>query len=307
MQTSIHALTPMTQDAGPRTQDARPPHAGPLFAIHAGAGTHTRPRTEIFAALAETMRAGRAALSVSALDATEAAIRVLEDCGLFDAGRGSVRDSFGSVTLDAAMMTGADRRAGAVAGLRHCRNPVSAARLVLERTKHVLLVGSDADAFALGAGADPVPAGWFVSNTSGHPGTVGAVARDASGVYAAATSTGGLSGKLPGRVGDSALIGCGTWADDACAISATGVGECFIRCAFAHRIALRHEAHGLTAATEEAIGQVVALGGNGGAIVLSHDGYAFPLRAAMMPRAWLDRDGRAWAAILPDDAGVALE
>lgn len=276
------------------------------LALHAGAGIHAQPRASILAVLGQAMRAGQAVLADSALAASEAAIRVMEDCGLFDAGRGSVRDSLGAVTLDAAVMTGSDRRAGAVAGLRHCRNPVTAARLVLECSKHVFLVGSDADAFALSEGAAIAPPGWFLTNTSGHPGTVGAVARDASGTYAAATSTGGLSGKLPGRVGDTAVIGSGTWADGSCAISATGLGEYFIRCAFAHRIALRHETYGLQAAADEALEQVVALGGRGGAITLGPSGYAMPLSAPMMPRAWLDGEGRIWAAIDRDEAPIAL-
>jgi len=276
------------------------------LALHAGAGTHTRPRADILAALAEALAAGRSALADTALDACVAALRVLEDCGLFDAGRGSVRDALGGVTLDAAVMTGADRRAGAVAGLRHCRNPVHAARLVMDESPHVFLVGSDADAFALAHGAQAAPRDWFIANTSGHPGTVGAVARDAAGRFAAATSTGGLSGKLPGRVGDSALIGCGTWADADCAISATGIGEIFIRCAFAHRIAMHRDVLGLGPAAEEAINAVVALGGEGGAITLDRSGHAFPLRAKMMPRAWIDDEGRAWAAILPDEEPVAL-
>ncbi len=276
------------------------------LALHAGAGTHTQPRADILAALSEALAAGHTALADTALDACVAALRVLEDCGLFDAGRGSVRDALGGVTLDAAVMTGADRRAGAVAGLRHCRNPVHAARLVMDESPHVFLVGSDADAFALSHGAQAAPRDWFIANTSGHPGTVGAVARDIAGNFAAATSTGGLTGKLPGRVGDSALIGCGTWADGDCAISATGIGEIFIRCAFAHRIAMRRELFGLGPAAEEAIDAVVALGGEGGAITLDRNGHAFPLRAKMMPRAWIDDEGRAWGAILPHEEPISL-
>jgi L-asparaginase / beta-aspartyl-peptidase len=278
----------------------------PALALHAGAGTHSHPRDQIFAALAEAMRAGLAAFGSGATAAGAEALVVLENCGLFDAGRGSVRDSAGDVTMDALVMRGSDQRAGAVAGLRRCRNPIRAAHLVLDRTKHVMLVGGDADEFALNAGADAVEDGWFILNTSGHPGTVGAVARDANGVYAAATSTGGLSGKLPGRVGDSAAIGCGTWADPHCAISATGVGECFMRICFAHRIALRRELSSLHTAAEEAIDQVVTIGGEGGAIVLGDDGYHFPLRAAQMPRAWLDDRGVAWAAIEPCENAIRL-
>lgn len=280
----------------------------PAFAIHAGAGTHHTPRQQILDALTDAMRAGRKAMIRSGpVDGVEAAIRVLEWCGLFDAGRGSVRDAAGAVTMDAAIMNGSDQRAGALAGSRHLKHPIHGARLVMDRSGHVFLVGPDADAFALSAGAEIIGKDHFVDSSSGHPGTVGAVARAADGSYAAGTSTGGLSGKRPGRVGDSPVIGAGTWADQQCAISATGIGEIFIRSAFAHSIACRLDVMDASAAADRAIERVVAMGGEGGAVVIAQSGYAFPLRATMMPRGWLTSDGQIALAILPDEAPVLVD
>jgi len=192
----------------------------------------------------------------SALDAVEASVRVLEDDPCFNAGRGSVLTSEGVIELDAAIMDGSNRRAGAVAGLRTTRAPISLARRLMEQGPHVFLSGIGADAFARDAGLEQVDNHWFETRERRRQldellahggfdaevkyGTVGAVACDAAGHIAAATSTGGLTAKRWGRIGDSPLIGAGTYADDrAAAISATGSGEYFIRTVAAHEVAAR--------------------------------------------------------------------
>jgi L-asparaginase / beta-aspartyl-peptidase len=196
-----------------------------------------------------------------ALDAVTAAVVALEDDARFNAGRGAVLTTDGRPEMDAAVMNGADRAAGAVAGVCGPRNPVLAARAVMERSGHVLLIGEGAERFCRAHGVAFEPATYFMTprrvqaledelarqrgggadlrDDSARHGTVGAVARDARGTLAAATSTGGMTAKLPGRVGDSPVFGAGTWADGTCAVSATGHGEFFIRCAAAHDLASR--------------------------------------------------------------------
>ena len=239
------------------------------------------------------------AAGASALDAVEASVRFLEECGDFNAGNGAVRDSSGNITLDAAVMDGPQRRVGAIAALPPVASPIAVARLVMERTQHVLLAGSGAVEFATRNGYPPLaPTGLSSpSGISSSAGTVGAVARDAAGRLAAATSTGGLSGKLPGRVGDSPVIGAGTWADERIAISATGAGECFVRTAFAHQVAWLNRTSPLQDAVASVLQEVQGLGGDGGALAITKDGAcALSFITPAMPRAFATAAMR-WAAI----------
>jgi len=248
-------------------------------------------------ALAAALAAGGAVLAAggTALDAVAATIVVLEDDAQFNAGAGAVFTAEGTNELDAAVMEGTTRRAGAVAGVTRTKNPVLLARAVMEATPHVMLAGTGADAFALTTGLEQVSADYFrtherwqqylalrdrpgaASFDSGvHYGTVGAVARDLCGGLAAGTSTGGLTGKRWGRIGDSAVIGGGTYADDrACAVSATGSGEYFIRVAAAHEIAARVRLLGETvqAAADFVVKrELQPMGGDGGVIVVGAHG-----------------------------------
>jgi beta-aspartyl-peptidase (threonine type) len=239
-----------------------------------------------------------------ALDAVEAAVTALEDDPLFNAGRGAVLTTDGAVELDAAIMDGTDLRAGAVAQIRHVQNPVRLARRILEDSSHVFLVGAGAERFAEEAGFSLIDNDYFITSdrqrqfealkrrlaragaASAPPhavaldepplGTVGAVARDHSGHLAAATSTGGTAGKRPGRVGDSPVIGAGTYADDrTCAVSTTGHGEWFLRTVQAYDIAarLRYGGQNLATAAREAITQrLSSLGAAGGLIAIDYRG-----------------------------------
>ena len=223
----------------------------------------------------------------TSLDAVTLAVRALEDNPLFNAGRGAALTRQGTAELDAAVMDGLTLRAGAVAAVRHVRNPVELARRVMEKSRHVLLVGAGAEEFALEEGLALVPNTYFRTRRrqaeidtlrSGGPlrqpisltqGTVGAVARDADGNLAAATSTGGVANKHPGRVGDSPIIGAGTYArNGVCALSATGHGECFMRLVAAHHTCAAVEYRGLTLqqAVRETLTRVRELGGSGGLI-----------------------------------------
>lgn len=268
--------------------------------IHGGAGGMTRERLgaeqDMVArqGLAGALDAGAAVLrgGGSALDAVEAAVAVLEDHPAFNAGRGAVLTASGTISLDAAIMTG-DSRAGAVAGVTGTRNPVKLARAVLEDGRHVLLAGTGANAFSLEHSLEQDDDAWFVIpqrraqlaelhaeggaafDAEMKYGTVGAVARDTHGHVAAATSTGGITGKRWGRIGDSPVPGAGTWADDrVCAVSCTGSGEHFLRVGAAHAIAarMRHLGEDVTAATAAVLGEVAALGGTGGIIAMTPDG-----------------------------------
>lgn len=233
------------------------------------------------AALAAALGAGHAVLRTggSALDAVVAAVHVLEDSGLFNAGRGAVQTREGAYELDAAVMEGARGRAGAVAAVSRLKNPVLAALLVLRHSPHVLLCGAGAERFAFGVGAERVGPRYYLRRQAGEPsaaGTVGAVALDRHGDLAAATSTGGLAGKLAGRIGDSPLVGAGTYASNrSVAVSATGDGEALIRAVAAYDIAalVRYRRLGVQAATEEVIlKRLPAAGGRGGAIALDRRG-----------------------------------
>ena len=231
--------------------------------------------------LAQILAAGRPALArgAAALDVVEAAVRAMEDSGVLNAGRGSTRNRTGDVQMDAAIMDGRGQ-AGAVAAVHHLRNPVSAARMVMERSPHVLLAGADAERFAVGLGATPVATDYFRATGAfvapADADTVGAVALDRSGNLAAATSTGGIFGKLPGRVGDSPVIGAGTFADNAtAAVSATGQGEFFMRLVLAHDVAamMRYGGLSLADAAARAIrDKLSAAGGRGGLIAIDRAG-----------------------------------
>lgn len=275
-----------------------------VLLIHGGAGA-LQPGADdapaVHAALRAAAGAGRDVLAAAgrALDAVVAAVASLESSGEFNAGRGAVRATDGSVSLDAALMDGGSRAAGAVAALSGYASAIGVARLVLERTAHVLLAGEGAARFAAESGVPLAPPGLFRpsargrSPAAGHHGTVGAVARDADGAFAAATSTGGVPGKLPGRVGDSPLIGAGTYADACCAVSATGTGETFIRTVFAHRVAtLVGAGRPVVEAAEAALAEVTALGGHGGCIALDAAGErALPFTTPGMFRAVADAAG----------------
>ena len=291
-----------------------------ILAVHGGAGGppgSSAEAEEVRAGLAASLRAGQAVLAAggAALDAVEAAAAVLESHPLFNAGRGAALTSAGGDELDAAIMDGRSRALGAVACLRGIENPIRVARLVLERTPHVLLVGPGAEAFAAAHGVPSVQPASLVTSPrwadlerarqgARRPeggGTVGAVALDAAGHLAAATSTGGTTNQLPGRVGDSPLAGAGTWADDAtCAVSATGTGELFVRSAFAHEVDARMRLLGapLDAACKEALRRVGALGGRGGCIAVDAGGrVATPFTSAAMPRGTIAEGGEPRVAI----------
>lgn len=299
---------------------------GVRLLVHGGAGGRgARPPDPerdraLAAALGDALEAGGRVLTAGgpAVDAVVAAVRVLEEAPELNAGRGSVLTADGRVQMDACVMDGARGRAGAVAGVEDLLHPVEAALLVLRESPHVLLVGPDARAFALAHGADPAPPGHLVTARRraqrdaalrrGAPaldhdaaddeeaGTVGAVALDAAGRLAAASSTGGMSGQLAGRVGDSPVPGAGVWADARVAVSATGEGERFLEAAFAHEVAarVRLAARPLAEACGDALGAVSAAGGRGGCIALGADGaVAMPFTTARMLRGALGPDGRA--------------
>ena len=297
------------------------------IAIHGGAGSMTpatmpqAAQAEHLAALEIARDAGSALLAAggSALDAVVAAVAVLEDDAKFNAGRGAVFTYHGTTELDAAIMDGATRAAGAVAAATHTRNPVRLARAVMEASPHVFLSGPGADEFSREQGLEQVDPDWFATPERWRQlqelkakklgwydvdlkyGTVGAVAVDQAGHVAAATSTGGLTGKRWGRIGDSPLIGAGTYADDrSCAVSATGAGEFFIRSSAAHEIGARMRLLGETAqvAADAVIAEIGALGGSGGVIVAAPDGStAFAFNTPGMYRARADSKGLCESAI----------
>lgn len=292
-----------------------PQRARFALAVHGGAsdlaGLDAARRDALGGAAAELLyailHAGEDALrrGVAALDVVEAAVRRMEDSGCLNAGRGSTRNRAGEVQMDAAIMDGRTSLAGAVAAVRTVRNPVSAARLVMDRSPHVLLVGPEAERFAAELGAERVEANYFVpadEPSGGDSDTVGAVALDTQGNLAAATSTGGISGKLPGRVGDSPLIGAGTYADNAtAAISATGHGEYFMRLVLAHEVAamMRHGGVGLEEATRWAIDErLEQAGGRGGLIAVDRRAtVAMAMNTAFMPRGFVAADSSPWVAV----------
>ena len=300
------------------------------LALHGGAGAMARDKMSAEqqagdkAGLEAALAVGEAILASGgrALDAVEAAVVALEDNPRFNAGRGAVFSYNGVNELDASIMDGATRAAGAVTALRHVRNPVRLARAVMEHSPHVFLGGSGAEEFAREQGIELVDADWFATperwrqlqelkekklgwfDVEVKYGTVGAVARDAAGHVAAATSTGGLTGKRWGRIGDSPVIGAGTYADDrSCAVSATGAGEFFIRAGVAHEIGARMRLLGESAqaAANAVIAEAGALGGDGGVIVAAPDGTtAFAFNTPGMYRARADSAGMREVAIFRD-------
>ena len=245
----------------------------------------------------------------TSLDAVCAAVVELEDNALFNAGRGACYNTDEKHELDAAVMDGATRRAGAVAAVSRIRNPVLAARAVMERSRHVLLVGRGAERFAHEHGVRMAPPSYFATRSrllalrrrvAGHHGTVGAVALDGDGRLAAATSTGGYTGKLPGRIGYSPLIGAGTYADALCAVSGTGLGEAFIRTVLAHDVSarMRYRRKKLATASGGALAGIAALGADGGLIAVDRRGnIAMPFNSEGMYRGAIDRRGRRTIAI----------
>lgn len=321
------------------------------IALHGGAGTIERaemsPEMDAAyrAALTRALEAGASVLADGggALDAIQAAIEILEDDPLFNAGRGAVFTSAGANELDASIMDGATMRAGAVGGVTRTRHPIALARAVMERSPHVMLIGEGADAFAGSVGLEQVDPSFFFTERrwralertleargdpvpqrpAGAPspegeaglaslaaplderkfGTVGVVALDTEGRIAAGTSTGGTTGKRWGRVGDTPIIGAGTYADAGCAVSATGTGEYFIRFTVARDICARLAAGAsLQAAAEAEIAEIGAVGGDGGVIALNAAGEAaFAMNTSGMYRGRAAWDAPASVAIYADE------
>lgn len=311
-------------------------HPFATILVHGGAGTLFKSRlskereTQAEEGLKCALDAGMHILkhSGSALDAVQAAVCALEDCEVFNAGKGSVFTHQGSQEMDAAIMDGLSRQAGAVASVSLIRNPIALARKVLDHSPHVLLIGSGAEQFAREQAVDFAEPEYFYSEyrwqqllqireqqhsaldhdldlpplePDGKLGTVGAVALDHFGNVAAATSTGGMTNKRYGRVGDSPLIGCGTYADNqSCAVSATGHGEFFIRSVLAHDVAARMKYGNLSLdlAAQQALLALEELGGQGGLIAIDAQGHwAMPFNNGRMYRGWMRSDGSYDVAI----------
>jgi beta-aspartyl-peptidase (threonine type) len=294
------------------------------IAIHGGAGVMrdlSPARQRLYAAaLSQALEAGHRILERggSSLDAVTAAVVALEDDPLFNAGRGAAYNADAKHELDASIMEGAQLRAGAVAAVSRIRNPVLAARAVMEKSPHVLLAGKGAEDFARKHGIAFASKRYFHTESrlkalqkglKRHHGTVGAVALDRDGTLAAATSTGGYTGKLAGRVGDSPLIGAGTYADNlSCAVSGTGWGEAFIRTALAHEVSarMRHRRESLSSAAKAALGGLKRTGGDGGLIALDRRGnIVMPFVSEGMLRACIGADGRRGVAIYREDVSNA--
>ncbi|HET7930550.1 MAG TPA: isoaspartyl peptidase/L-asparaginase [Rhodanobacteraceae bacterium] len=300
-----------------------------MLLVHGGAGVirkdmdaETERATRV--ALADALRRGHALLAAgeSAVDAVAAAVVALEDAPYFNAGKGAVFTHDGVNELDAAIMDGATLDAGAVCGVQHVRNPVLLARAVMKHSEHVMLAGAGAEAFARTQDIALVAADYFQTDKRrreledalrqsaageevDHYGTVGAVALDMHGHLAAATSTGGMTDKRWGRIGDSPVIGAGTYANSVCAMSGTGWGEFYLRTAAAHAVCARVQLlqQSITDAADAVInGDIPRLGGSGGAIVLGADGsFALPFNTDGMYRGWIGGDGEPHVAIWPDE------
>lgn len=318
------------------------------IAIHGGAGVIERGQltpereAEYRAALTAAIEAGSEVLRSggSALDAVQAAIELMEDDPLFNAGRGAVFTAEGTNSLDAAIMDGETMTAGSVAGVSRTRHPIALARAVMERSGHVMLAGEGADAFSVSAGLEQAEPAWFFTERrwgqlvqtlterglpiperpAGAPpppdqaaslegddhrfGTVGVVAVDTGGRIAAGTSTGGTTAKRWGRIGDAPVIGAGTWAGRGCAVSATGTGEYFIRLTVARDICGLNDLNDMpiAEAAEAMISELGAIGGDGGVIALTADGsIAFSMNTSGMYRGWANQDSPSAVAIYADE------
>jgi len=297
------------------------------LAIHGGAGAPSHSTAEeklaYHAKLKESLDAGYDVLQKggAATDAVIAAVIILEDAGLFDAGKGSDLNAEGACEMDACVMDGRTMSAGSVTGLQHVKNPIVLARAVMDKTQHVMLMGEGAEKFARALGFEMVPNSYFQTERrrkqwqqlrdgklppSENPreapgseegfGTVGCVALDAKGNLVAGTSTGGIVNKMPGRVGDSPIIGAGTYANNrTCAVSGTGQGEFFIRGVFAHNVSALMDYKGLALleAAGQALNDVARFGGRGGCIAIDrHGNVTMPFNTAAMFRAFRMSDGR---------------
>ena len=315
-----------------------------VLGIHGGIGVDKKDMTpeldkEVRAGLKSALEAGHAKLKGggSSLDAVEAAIRIMEDLPVFNAGKGAVLTNAGTNELDASIMEGKTRQAGAIAGVMTVKNPITGARAVMEKSKHVLLIGPGADAFAKQQGLEIVAPSYFAtehrrkaieeiwkreeeakkkrSDADSAPGalqkkkseygTVGAVSLDAAGNLAAGTSTGGMTNKMAGRVGDSPIIGAGTYADnESAAISCTGHGEFFIRYAVSHEIVsqMKYRGASAAAASDDVINrQLKNVGGEGAAIVLDRTGrFATAYNSEGLYRGCITRDGTIHVRLYED-------
>lgn len=321
-----------------------------VLAVHGGAGVLSKEllnkklETAYRETLEQALRTGHAELQKgSSVDAVVAAIKVLEDSPLFNAGKGGAFTRDGKIELDASLMDGATRKAGAVGSVTTIKNPIVGARIVMEKSRHVLMVGPGAELLAKNNGAEIVDNRYFATDlrwkmlqealaeerqkqeaetkkrTAPHQkdgaarldrlaphrfGTVGCVALDAKGNLAAGTSTGGMTMKLSGRLGDSPIIGAATYAkNDACAISTTGDGEYFIRAVAAHDVAALVEYKGLpvTKASQEVLGKIKSAGGEGGLIVLDAKGnLALTYNSEGMYRGYVTKDGKTHVKIYED-------
>ncbi|MFQ6616270.1 MAG: isoaspartyl peptidase/L-asparaginase family protein [Fidelibacterota bacterium] len=303
---------------------SRPPEEGTIgFAVHGGVGNITRDRmtpdleNAYRTSLAEALQTGYSILDTggTSLDAVEAAVRIMEDSPLYNAGKGAVFTSAGTNELDASIMDGSTLKAGAVAAVRRLKNPIRVARLVMEKTWHVLLSGEGAEEFAREMGIELVSPDYFRTQrrweqwqkTRGkETGTVGAVALDRMGNLAAATSTGGLTNKRFGRVGDSPIVGAGTYANNrTCAVSGTGQGEYFMRGLVAYDISALMEYRGLSireAAHTVVMEKLSDLGGTGGVIAIDRYGnVATPFNTSGMFRGYIDSDGTPVVKIYRED------
>ncbi|MFC3659830.1 isoaspartyl peptidase/L-asparaginase family protein [Luteimonas notoginsengisoli] len=307
-----------------------------MLVIHGGAGLERNGTSEadeagMRAAITEALRKGHEQLAAGkpALDAVTAAITVLEDNPLFNAGKGAVFTHDGRNELDASLMDGATRMAGAVAGVHHVRNPILLAREVMQHSPHVMMAGDGAEKFAKERGVELVDPSYFRTErrwqqlqralkedaagqahaepeVARHFGTVGALALDAKGSLAAGTSTGGMTDKRYGRIGDSPIIGAGTYANAQCAVSGTGWGEFYIRVSAAHEICARMAYLKETPAQAGAAvinQEIPAMGGDGGAIVLAANGQVgMPFNTEGMARGWIGADGVPHVALYSDES-----
>jgi beta-aspartyl-peptidase (threonine type) len=321
--------TGLAMESSAQTTLASSPEKNFGLVIHGGAGAP--PKIEVtpeadrlyHAKIQEALNAGYAVLQTNgaATDAVIAAVKVMEDAGMFDAGKGSVFNSDGICELDAAIMDGRTLSAGGVTGLQHIKNPITLARAVMDKSPHVLMMGEGAEKFARQHGFEMVPNSYFQTerrrkqweqlqkqkhdsgqavNFETNPealGTVGCVALDKNGNLAAGTSTGGTADKLAGRIGDTPIIGAGTYADNAtCAVSGTGIGEYYIRTVFCHNVSalMAYKGWSLAQASTEAMRQMEAIGGRGGCIAIDRAGnVVMPFNTPAMYRGFKLSNGRS--------------